>query len=104
MADVMLAGTKLTASAIVFSGAGHFFGFFPMHDAANDLTIEVFDGTDDTGRELYPATIYDKDRTALDKVVLPKGIPFSTGLYFKLTTNGTCEVTPLYKPNQFEKS
>lgn len=92
---------KLATSGIAFTGHCLFAGMLIGTDGANDPTITVYDGTDNTGTEVFPSNAYDASFLGLNSEVFPIPIECRTGIYVEITIGGgACEAIILYKERE----
>lgn len=95
MAEKSWLWKTLTESGLVFSGRCVFHGVAAAStDGANSVTVELHDSVDDSGPHPFPVT------TIAGTEPVGGGINANAlcaaGLYLKITTAGTAEVTVYY--------
>ena len=88
--------TELGASGQIFTGKGFLAALLIGMDEANDATVSVHDGTDNTGPELIPTNKYDASALGLNGVVFHYMIECWDGAYVEITSQGTVEVVGHY--------
>ncbi len=93
--------TELTSSTLVVTGSGSFISIFVNTDGTHAPVINVYSGTDDTGKELIPAWTVTTDPTTDRARMLPffpkNLVPFSGGLYVKVSNLGTGSFVVYYE-------
>lgn len=82
---------KLTASGISHAGECLLGGLLLGTDGVNDPTITVYDGLDNTGREIVPTTTYDASALGLNGYTGTIEL-CRTGVYIEISCAGTVEV------------
>ena len=85
--------------ALVFTGAGYFYGIVCQTDGTNSVTFAVDDSIDGTGTPLHADIICTTSATARTCVYgFDPPIPFATGLYVNLTsTDATPDYSVFYR-------
>ena len=66
-----------------------FYGLLIATDGTNDLTINIYDGTNDTGDIIYVPNIVVSGSLGL-VYIAPEPILINKGVYVKITTSGSC--------------
>lgn len=87
----------VTSSQIITSNPAVLMGMQIGPDGANDPTITVYNGTDNTGGEIVPTNTYDASALGMNGYVGPYDKRAYNGIYVEITTAGTCEVTIDYQ-------
>ena len=89
-----------TADALIHTGAGYFYGFVVKTDGTNSVTLQIYDSTTGSGTRIGPDFLCTTSATNR-MCVFGTGeshIPFSTGLYFDITsTDATPDYTVFYR-------
>lgn len=88
------ASLKLVASAQVHTGQGAFAGGMVCSTGANQVLVEVFDGTDDTGVFLGLGRTTTAGESAEISPVSGDQVVYNIGLYVKIS--GTAPVAIVY--------
>jgi len=88
---------KLTASGIVYTGKCIFRGFLLGCDGVNDPVVTVYNGLDNTGKEIVPTSTYDASAYGLNGCVGMEKY-CSRGVYIEITCAGNVEVCPEVAP------
>lgn len=78
--------TLLTVSAAVSAISGVCYGFAVASAGTGEVTVELFDGADDTGTPLYPALVLAVGETSGGTC---HRVQFTSGLYVKITGTPT---------------
>jgi len=89
--------TTITSSQIITSASAVLSGMQIGTDSANDPTITVYDGTDNTGNEIVPTTTYDASALGLNGFVASYEKKAYNGIYVEISTAGSVEVTIDYR-------
>ena len=89
--------TKLSVSAIIYTGESILTHLLIGTDGVNDPTITVYDGVDNTGTEKVPSTTYDASALGLNGFTLTIPAEFLVGIYIEITCAGTVEVCCGYR-------
>jgi hypothetical protein len=89
--------TKVTSSSVVSTKQCILFGMLLGLDGANDPTITIYNGTDNTGTELVPTNDYDASALNLNGLTIPYGKKAYNGIYVEITCAGAVEVVIDYK-------
>jgi len=89
-----------TASALIHTGAGYFYGFVVKTDGTNSVTIQLYDSLTASGTRIGPdflCTTSSSNRMCVFGTGdLP--VPFSTGLYVAITsTDASPDCTVFYR-------
>lgn len=86
--------TRLTASALVYTGKGILTHLLIGMDGTNDPVISVHDALDgDTAtNEIIPEATYDASALGMGGLALGIPLEFTTGLYVKIGSLGTGRV------------
>ena len=92
--------TKLTASGLIRTGSGLFYGFLVGTDGANDPTISIFDNTTNSGAEIVPTNTYDASVLGLNGIALP-GIHCTNGIYIEITLGGGAMEITVYHSSKY---
>lgn len=88
---------KITASALVLTGAGLFRGILIGTDGVNDPVVTVFDNIEASGEEIIPTTTFDASALGLNGVTgLNRYV--QNGIYILIACVGAVEVVPEYVP------
>ncbi len=66
-------------------------------DSANDPTVTIYDGTNNTGNEIVPTTTYDASALGLNGFVCPYSKRAYNGIYVEIACAGAVEVTVDYR-------
>jgi hypothetical protein len=83
-----------TASALIASGRCVLHGIIGVTDAANDMTLQIYNNTDDSANQALPSIVIDS-AVGFDGL-LGLDLVFNTGIYVKMTTSGTGSFTVLF--------
>lgn len=86
---------KHTASGIICSGPCIFRGFLLGTDGANDPTVTIYNGQDNSGTEIVPTATYDASALGINGVT-GKNQYCSGGLYVEISCAGAVEIVPDY--------
>ena len=74
----------------VMTGSGYLYGFAVVTDGTNAVTVEVYDGTDNTGVQIVPSWIVTTSPTdRIQTVSFDSPLAVDTGIYVDITTSGT---------------
>ncbi len=90
---------RVTASTLIYTGAGFLMSVLIGTDGVNDPVVAVYDYTDatDPTKRIIPSTTYDASALGLNGVVLQFVKRFSTGLYVNIANIGNGEVILDYR-------
>ena len=90
---------KMTASGIAFTGPCALASMLIGTDGANDPTVTIYDGIDNTGTEKVPTSTYDASALGLNGFMGGRvAYDCVKGIYVEITTGGTVEVIVGFKP------
>ena len=89
--------STVSSSTAVTSSRAVLMGMQLGTDSANDPTVTVYDGTDNTGNEIVPTATYDASALGLNGLVIPYDKKAYDGIYVEITCSGTVEVTIDYR-------
>jgi hypothetical protein len=83
-----------TADALIYTGAGYFYGVLCQTDGTNSVTFAIDDSTAGSGSKLHADVICTTSPTNRSCVFgFDPPIPFKTGLYVNITSS---DATPDY--------
>lgn len=93
--------TVQTATANVLTGKGALYGILIATDGTNAVTLDIYDGTDATGRKLGPQVVITTSATNRSATIDfgESGVGFGTGIYVVATCAGTVGYTLYYEKN-----
>lgn len=88
--DTMKASEDFTADRLFYTGKMNLYSLFFVTDGTNALTVNLYDGTDATGKSLVPEFVFPADADNLNQTIsfFPP-LQLFTGLYVDITTAGT---------------
>lgn len=78
-----------TASALISANERNFFGLVIVGDSLNDNTINIYNGSDDTGDTIVPEMVHDVSVSNVFSFFIPIPIRCPDGLYVKVSSSGT---------------
>lgn len=81
-----MVSSKQTNSASITTGSGYFHGLFFVTDGASGVTVEVFDNTSASGKELMPQTpILTSATNKVHTISFDPPVFYDTGIYVRVT-------------------
>ena len=87
-ADTARSAVK-SSSAVITTVPGIFFGVTIKTNGANDVIVNIYDGTDASGKHLIPVdTLVSRDFTFGLPLRYYPGIEFKNGLYIEIESDG----------------
>lgn len=89
-----------TASGLVTTGSGYYYGVKVNTDGTNAATVVIYDNTAASGTAIDPSTVYTTSAT-LRAAASGSNPPrrYYNGLYVALTCSGTATVTVEFMPD-----
>jgi hypothetical protein len=82
---------KLSTSQLAVTGAGFLTGVHIISDGVNDVTVNLYDGTSTSGRQIFTQKLYGSDNVGGWIWNFP--LRFSNGIYLSLSgTGGYCYI------------
>lgn len=91
--------TAITASAVIYTGPCLFGGvLIGGMDGVNDPTVTVYDGVDNTGKEITPTATYDASGLNLNGVRGGDADVCFTGIYVEITGGAPVTVVTRHSP------
>ena len=98
MIPVTTTFTAVSTTATITSSSAVLAGMQIGTDSANDPTITVYDGTDNTGNEIVPTTTYDASALGLNGFVASYKKRAYNGIFVEVSIGaGAVEVTIDYR-------
>jgi hypothetical protein len=87
-----------TADALIFTGDGYWHGISFTSDAANAITVDVYDNTSAAGTKLIQQFVVTTSATnRFHTLSLDPPVAFHTGLYIDITCAGAVSYVVYYK-------
>ena len=87
--DTMKASIDYTADQLVYTGKINLYQMFFVLDGINSVTVNLYDGTDATGKTLVPEFVLDPFDSLNQILSFDLPLQLVTGLYVDITTAGT---------------
>lgn len=98
-ADQCRATAEKTASAAIITGAGSLCGVMIATDGTNAVTLNIYDNTAASGTKLIPTRVIPTSATSRGwSLSFIPAIPFKTGLYISVATDGSVSYVPYVSP------
>lgn len=97
--DQCRATAEKTASAAIVTGAGSLCGVMIATDGTNAVTLNIYDNTAASGTKLIPTRVIPTSATSRGwSLSFIPAIPFKTGLYISVATDGSVSYVPYVSP------
>jgi len=82
--------TVKTASALIFTGDSIFAGILIATDGTNAVTLDVYDGVDNTGTKVIPQLVIPSSATnRAFSLSIDPGVHMMTGIYVVISVAGS---------------
>jgi hypothetical protein len=96
--DHMMTSATKTADGAVMAGSGYLFGIAVVTDGTNAVTVEIYDGTDNTGKQIFPSWVVTTSSTdRIQIVAFDPPLAVDDGVYVDITTAGTVSYNGYYQ-------
>lgn len=87
-----------TADALILSGTGWFYGILVVTDAANAVTVDIYNNTAASGTKLIPTLVVTTSATDRAQFFAPPfPISCTTGIYVDITCAGAVKYVVYYR-------
>ena len=85
-----------SSSGVAVSGKCAFGGIIVKTDGINDVTVNVYDNTTNSGKKLIPDNVVVKGSSGIDGLGYDPPVYAEKGIYVEVVTSGTCSWQVLY--------